>query len=58
MKTQNPLCKTIFGFSSKTSFFAGLDDLSGTFLFYLDVGVGVGFGGGKKKKCKNKEKEK
>ena len=57
MKTQIPLCNTVFGFSSKTSFFAGLD-LSGTFLFYSDVGVGVGVGGGKKKKGKNKEKEK
>ena len=44
VKTQNPLWKTVFGFSLKTSLFAVLRDLLGTFLFYLDVGVGVGVG--------------
>ena len=44
MKNQIPLCKTVFDFSSKTSFFAGQVHLLGTFLFYLEVGVGVGVG--------------
>ena len=44
IKTQIPLCMTVFGFLSKTSLFAGLGDLLGTFLFYLDVDVGVGVG--------------
>ena len=32
MKTKIPICRTIFGFSSKTSFFAGLGALFGNFL--------------------------
>ena len=32
MKIKIPLCTTVFGFSSKTSFFAGLGALLGTFL--------------------------
>ena len=32
IKTKIPYCGTVFGFSSKTSFFAGLGALFGTFL--------------------------
>ena len=32
MKTKIPICRTIFGFSSKTSFFVWLDALSDTLL--------------------------
>ena len=32
MKIKIPLCTTVFNFSSKTSFFAGLGALLGTFL--------------------------
>ena len=35
MKIKIPLCTTVFGFSSKTSFFAGLDDILGNFLVFF-----------------------
>ena len=44
MKTQIPLCMTVFGFMSKISLFTGLGDFIGTFLFYLDVDVGIDVG--------------